>query len=85
MFKFRQACYPNGLYNYTPSHCKLRRESPVPGPEDDDLWVFKFVSVFRRDALNEDGEEEAFDRSVSVVIVISCLHRCLMLLKKKSE
>ena len=66
----------------TTLHCMLRRESPVPNPEDDDLWVFKFVSVFRRDALDEDGEEEAFDRSVSVVIVISCLHHCIMLLKK---
>ena len=40
---FQQACDPNGLYNYTPSHCMLRRESPVPNSEDDDLWVFKFV------------------------------------------
>jgi hypothetical protein len=48
---FRQACDPNGLYNYTPLYTLkkirqkhlLRRESPVPPPEDDDLWVFKII------------------------------------------
>ena len=46
---FRDACDPNGSYNYTPLYMLkkirrkglLRRESPVPDPEDDDLWVFK--------------------------------------------
>ena len=48
---FREACDRNGLYNYTPLYALkkvrqkhlLRRESPVPDPEDDDLWVFEIV------------------------------------------
>lgn len=46
---FRDACDPNGSHSYTPLYMLkkirkkglLRRESPVPDPEDDDLWVFK--------------------------------------------
>ena len=42
---FREASEPNGLYKYTPLYTLkkirqkhlLRRESPVPDPEDDDL------------------------------------------------
>ena len=42
---FREACDPNGSNNYTPLYILkklrqkhlLRRESPVPDPEDDDL------------------------------------------------
>ena len=45
----RYACDPNGSYSYTPLYMLkkirkkglLRRESPVPEPEGDDLWVFK--------------------------------------------
>jgi hypothetical protein len=48
---FREACDRNGLYSYTPLYTLqkirqkhlLRRESPVPDPEDDDLWVSEFV------------------------------------------
>jgi hypothetical protein len=50
---FRQACDPKGLYSYTPLYTLqkirqkhlLRRESPHPDPEDDDLWVL-FGIVF---------------------------------------
>lgn len=48
---FRGDCDPNGLHNYTPLYILkkirqkhlLRRESPVPDPEDDDLWVSEIV------------------------------------------
>lgn len=48
---FREACDRNGQYNYTPLYTLkkirqkhlLRRESPVPDPEDDDLWVSEIV------------------------------------------
>ena len=101
---FREACDRNGLYNYTPLYALkkvrqkhlLRRESPVPDPEDDDLWVFEIVLsmvnkliklffsfIFRWtdvqapwDPLDEDGEEEAFDGSVSVIyFYFLSLHR----------
>ena len=44
---FREACDRNGLHKYTPLYTLkkirqkhlLRRESPRPDPEDDDLWV----------------------------------------------
>ena len=46
---FRDACDCTGSHSYTPLYMLkkirkkglLRRESPVPDPEDDDLWVFK--------------------------------------------
>ena len=48
---FGGECDPNGLHNYTPIYILkkirqkhlLRRESPVPDPEDDDLWVSAIV------------------------------------------
>lgn len=44
---FREGCDRDGLNKYTPLYTLkkirqkhlLRRESPVPDPEDDDLWV----------------------------------------------
>jgi len=67
---FRQASERNGLYNYTPLYTLqkirqkylLRRESPTPDPEDDDLWTDVQEPW---DPLNDDGEEEAFDGSIS--------------------
>ena len=49
---FREACDRNGLYSYTPLYALkkirgehlLRRESPVPDPMDDDLWVSEVVN-----------------------------------------
>ena len=48
---YREGCDRNGLYNYTPLYTLkkirqkhlLRRESPVPEPEGDDLWVSEIV------------------------------------------
>ena len=48
---FREACDRNGLHSYAPLYTLkkirqkylLRRESPVPDPEDDDLWVSDIV------------------------------------------
>lgn len=48
---FREACDRNGSNSYTPLYTLkkirqkhlLRRESPVPDPEDDDLWVSDIV------------------------------------------
>jgi len=67
---FRQASDPNRLYKYTPlyilqktrPHYLFRRESPVPAPEDDDLWVDVHEPW---DPLDDNGEEEPFDGSVS--------------------
>jgi len=67
---FRQASDPNGSYNYTPLYILkkirpehlLRRDSPVPDPEDDDLWVDVHAPW---DPLDEDGDEEPYDGSVS--------------------
>jgi len=66
----RYACDPNGSYSYTPLYMLkkirkkglLRRESPVPDPEDDDLWVDVQEPW---DPLDDDGEEEPFDDSIS--------------------
>jgi len=67
---FREACDRNGLHNYTPLYTLkkirqkhlLRRESPVPDPEDDDLWIDVQEPW---DPLDEDGEEEPFVDSIS--------------------
>jgi len=67
---FRDACDPNGSYNYTPLYMLkkirrkglLRRESPVPDPEDDDLWV-DIQEPW--DPLDDDGEEEVFEDFIS--------------------
>jgi len=67
---FRKACDRDGLHKYTPLYTLqkigekhlLRRESPVPDPEDDDLWVDVQPPW---DPLDDDGNEEAFEDSVS--------------------
>jgi hypothetical protein len=66
----RQACDPNGLYNYTPLYILkkirqkhlLRRESYRPPPENDDLWIDVQEPW---EPLDDEGEEEAFDGSIS--------------------
>jgi len=65
---FRDACHYE--YSYTPLYMLkkirrkglLRRESPVPDPEGDDLWVDVQEPW---EPLDDDGEEEAFEDSVS--------------------
>jgi len=67
---FREACDRNGLDNYAPLYALkkirqkhlLRRESPVPDPEDDDLWIDVQEPW---DPVDSDGEEEAYDNYVS--------------------
>jgi len=67
---FRQACDPKGLYSYTPLYTLqkirqkhlLRRESPRPDPEDDDLWTDVHEPW---DPLDDDGDEVAFDGDLS--------------------
>jgi len=67
---FREACDRNGLHSYTPLYTLkkirqkhlLRRESPVPDPEDDDLWIDVQEPW---DPLDEDGEEDPFHDSIS--------------------
>lgn len=67
---FREACDRNGLHSYTPLYTLkkirqkylLRRESPVPDPEDDDLWDDVQEPW---DPLDDDGEEEPYDPYVS--------------------
>jgi len=63
---FRDACDPSGSLSYTPL-CTLkkirrkglvRRESPVPDPEDDDLWV---DAQEPWSTLDDDGEEEVYE------------------------
>ena len=106
----RYACDPNGSYGYTPLYMLkkirkkglLRRESPIPDPEDDDLWVFKnrlsivhygvfiypyiggSMSRSHGNPLDDDGEEEAFDDSVSDCCYFLSIPRssCSMTLKK---
>jgi hypothetical protein len=67
---FRQACDRDGLYRYTPLYTLkkirqkhlLRRESTRPDPVDDDLWIDVQEPW---DPLDDEGEEVAFDGSIS--------------------
>jgi len=67
---FRADCDRNGLPSFAPLYTLkkirqkhlLRRESPVPDPEDDDLWIDVLEPW---DPLDDEGEEEAFDNYVS--------------------
>jgi len=66
----QQACDPNGSYKYAPLYILkklrtkhlLRRESPRPPPVDDDLWM---DCQEPWEPLDDDGDEEAFDGTVS--------------------
>jgi len=65
----RHACDKSGSYSYTPLYTLqtvrkkgiLRRDSPVPDPEGDDLWV---VAQEPWDPLDNDGVEEPFEDTV---------------------
>ena len=56
---FREACDRNGLHKYTPLYTLkkirqkhlLRRESPVPDPEDDDLWVSEIIFLYLKNLM----------------------------------